>query len=195
MNPLKNSKVAFFGTGNFHKFNEARYVLVEYKISVAMLNLKCIEIQDDNLETIAKTSAIDAANKSNLPIFVEDAGLFIKALNGFPGPYSSYVYRTLGTKGILKILGNNKSRDAHFLSVIAFCDPQGQSKPMTFQGRIEGKIMLEEKGSEGFGFDPIFEPLSGNGKAFAEMTTVEKNKYSHRGQALRRFANWYEDYI
>jgi XTP/dITP diphosphohydrolase len=195
MNSLKNSKVVFFGTGNFHKFKEARYVLAEYKISVAMLNLKCIEIQDDNLKTIAKTSAIEAANKSNLPIFVEDAGLFIKALNGFPGPYSSYVYRTLGTNGILKILGNNKSRDAYFLSLIAFCDPQGQSEPMTFHGRIEGKIMLQEKGSQGFGFDPIFEPLSGNGKAFAEMTTIEKNKYSHRGQALRRFANWYKDYI
>lgn len=195
MNPLKIGKVAFFGTGNFHKFNEARHVLAEYKISVAMLNLKRLEIQDDNLETIAKTSALEAATKSNLPIFVEDAGLFIEALNGFPGPYSSYVYRTLGTKGILKILGNIKSRDAYFLSVISFCDPKEQSESKTFQGRIEGKIMLAEKGCQGFGFDPIFEPSGGKGKTFAEMTTVEKNKHSHRGQALRKFAKWYIDYI
>jgi XTP/dITP diphosphohydrolase len=195
MSLFKNRKVAFFVTGTVHKFNEARRVLAEYKIPTAMLNLESIEIQDDNLENIARTSATDAAKKSNLPVFVEDAGLFIKALNGFPGPYSSYVYRTLGTKGILKILGNEKTRDAYFLSAVAFSNPQEQSEPKTFQGRIEGKITHEEKGTQGFGYDPIFEPLSGNGKAFAEMTTVEKNKCSHRAQALRKFAKWYEGYI
>jgi XTP/dITP diphosphohydrolase len=195
MSLFKNRKVAFFVTGNVHKFNEARRVLAEYKIPTAMLNLESIEIQDDNLENIARTSATDAAKKSNLPVFVEDAGLFIKALNGFPGPYSSYVYRTLGTKGILKILENEKTRDAYFLSAVAFSNSQEQSEPKTFQGRIEGKITREEKGTKGFGYDPIFEPLGGNGKAFAEMTMVEKNKYSHRAQALRKFAKWYEGYI
>jgi len=195
MSLFKNRKVAFFVTGNVHKFNEARRVLAEYKIPTAMLNLESIEIQDDNLENIARTSATDAAKKSNLPVFVEDAGLFIKALNGFPGPYSSYVYRTLGTKGILKILGNEKTRDAYFLSAVAFSNPQEQSEPKTFQGRIEGKITREEKGTQGFGYDPIFEPLGRNGKAFAEMTTVEKNKFSHRAQSLRKFAKWYEGYI
>jgi XTP/dITP diphosphohydrolase len=191
MSPFKNKKVAFFVTGNFHKFHEASRVLAEYKISTAMLNLEAIEIQDDNLENIARTSATDAAKKSDLPVFVEDAGLFVNALNGFPGPYSAYVYRTLGTKGILKLMGNEKNRDAYFLSVVAFSTPQEQSEPKTFLGRIEGRITYEEKGKQGFGFDPIFEPLGGNGKAFAEMATIEKNKYSHRAQAMRKFAKWY----
>jgi len=56
---------------------------------------------------------------------------------------------------------------------------------------VEGKIAYEERGKQGFGFDPIFQPLGGNGKTFAEMTTQEKNKYSHRAQALRKFARWY----
>jgi XTP/dITP diphosphohydrolase len=190
-----NRKVVFFVTGNVHKFNEGRRVLAKYKISTAMLNLETIEIQDDNLENIVRISAIDAAKKSNMPVLVEDAGLFITALNGFPGPYSSYVYRTMGTKGILKLMGNERKRDAYFLSAVAFSAFQNQSDPKTFIGRIEGRIPHEVKGKQGFGYDPIFEPLGGNGKAFAEMTIVEKNKYSHRAQALNKFANWYMSYI
>jgi XTP/dITP diphosphohydrolase len=184
-------KVAFFVTGNVHKFNEARKVLAEYNVATAMLNLEAVEIQDDNVENIAKASAADAAKKSNLSVFVEDAGLFVKALNGFPGPYSSYVYRTVGCKSVLKLLQNERKRDAYFLSVVAFSSNREQREPMCFQGRVEGRIAYEERGKQGFGFDPIFEPYGGNGKTFAEMTTQEKNKYSHRAQALRKFAQWY----
>jgi len=191
MNRVRRGKVAFFVTGNVHKFNEARHVLSEYKISTAMLNLEVFEIQDDALENIARASVVDAVKKCHLPVFVEDAGLFIRALNGFPGPYSSYVYRTLGTKGILKLMENQKTRDAYFLSVVAFFNIQEQPEPTCFQGRVEGRIVQKEKGKKGFGFDPIFEPLGGNSKTFAEMTTQEKNKYSHRAQALRKFAKWY----
>jgi XTP/dITP diphosphohydrolase len=181
-------KVAFFVTGNIHKFNEARRVLVEYGISVAMLNIDAIEIQDDSLENIAKTSAIDAAKKSNLPVFVEDAGLFINALKGFPGPYSSYIYRTIGAGGILKLMQGERKRDAYFSSVVAFCNPRESFEPKIFQGKVEGRITYEEKGKQGFGFDPIFQPYGRNGITFAEMTTHEKNKHSHRAQALRKFA-------
>lgn len=185
------TKVAFFVTGNVHKFNEARKILAEYNIATAMLNLEAVEIQDDNVESIAKASVEDATKKSNLPVFVEDAGLFVKALNGFPGPYSSYVFRTVDTKGILKLMQNEKKRDAYFLSVVAFSSPQEQLEPKCFQGMVEGKITYEERGKQGFGFDPIFQPYGGNDKTFAEMTTQEKNKYSHRAQALRKFAKWY----
>ena len=89
-------RLIFFVTNNIHKFNEARRVLSEYNIAVAMLRMKPPEIQDDNLENIAKFSALEASRRIRLPLIVEDAGLFIDALNGFPGPYSSYVYRTIG---------------------------------------------------------------------------------------------------
>jgi XTP/dITP diphosphohydrolase len=156
-----------------------------------MLNIDAIEIQDDSLENIAKTSAIDAAKKTNLPVFVEDAGLFIKALNGFPGPYSSYVYRTTGTRGILRLMQNERKRDAYFSSVVAFCNPKELWESKIFEGRVEGAITYSERGRQGFGFDPIFQPYSRTSRTFAEMTTQEKNKHSHRAQALRKFAQWY----
>jgi XTP/dITP diphosphohydrolase len=182
-------RLAFFVTSNVHKFNEARLILAEYKVSVAMLRVEAVEIQDDSLESIAKASAIDAVKKCGLPIFVEDAGIFIEALKGFPGPYSSYVYRTIGTKGILKLMENIDERDAYFQSVVAFSSPE--EAPKCFQGKVKGKISMEERGSSGFGFDPIFEPSGGNKETFAEITTTEKNEYSHRAKAMRKFAEWY----
>ena len=81
-------KVAYFVTSNIHKFQEARRLLAEHKIATAMLRVEAVEIQDDSLENIAKYSALDAVKNCGLPIFVEDAGLFVEALDGFPGPYS-----------------------------------------------------------------------------------------------------------
>lgn len=187
----KGKAVAFFVTGNTHKFHEARNVLFKFNIATVMLNIETVEIQHDDLRKIATTSASDAARKSGLPVFVEDAGLFIKALNGFPGPYSNYVYRTIGTKGILKSMENINQRDAYFHSVVAFCNPNEKTEPLCFEGRVDGKITYKERGKQGFGFDPIFEPFGGRGTTFAKMSTEEKNRYSHRAKALRKFAKWY----
>ena len=182
-------KVAYFVTSNIHKFQEARRVLSEYKIATAKLKVEAVEIQDDNLENIAKFSALDAVTNCGLPVFVGDSGLFVEALNGFPGPYSAYVYRTVGNKGILKLMKNVTNRSAYFMSVIAFSSPEEQ--PTCFHGKVEGKISLQELGTSGFGYDPIFIPLEGDGRTFAEMTTAQKNLYSHRAEALRKFAEWY----
>jgi len=188
--PFPLGKLIFFATGNIHKFNEARKLLAEYHIATAMLKIKTMEIQDDDIENIAKISALDVANKSHLPIIVEDAGLFIDTLNGFPGPYSSYIYMTIGKEGILKLLNGRNNRKANFRSVIAFCDSKGFLK--CFHGATEGRIVDEVRGSSGFGFDPIFEPADCIERTFGEMTTNEKNKYSHRVKALRKFAEWYK---
>jgi XTP/dITP diphosphohydrolase len=185
-------KFIFFATNNINKFNEARRVLAEYKIAVGMLRVKTFEIQSESLEEIAKASAIDAFKKSNLPVITEDAGLFIDALNGFPGPYAAYVYKAIGNKGILKLMENIENRKAKFQSVIAYCASE-QKAPLCFKGEALGLITKEERrGNGGFGFDPIFEPLNGGGKTFAEMTVEEKNRYSHRAEALRKFAEWYK---
>ncbi|MGQ9506247.1 MAG: XTP/dITP diphosphatase [Candidatus Bathycorpusculaceae bacterium] len=184
-------KFIFFATNNINKFNEARRVLAEYKIAVGMLRVKTFEIQSESLEEIAKTSAIEAFKKSNLPLITEDAGLFIEALNGFPGPYAAYVYKVIGNKGILRLMENIENRKAKFQSVIAYC--ASKSETLCFKGEVAGIITREERrGNEGFGFDPIFEPLNGVGKTFAEMTVEEKNRYSHRASALRKFAEWYK---
>ena len=187
-------KVAFLVTRNINKFNEAKLVLAEFGITTAMLNIEAIEIQNDDLEEIAKTSALDAAKKCNLPIIVEDAGLFIKALNGFPGPYSAYVNKTIGFNGILKLMEGITNREAYFESVIAYYE-SGMNTPICFHGRVDGSIALEARGESGFGFDPIFIPSEGNGRTFAEMGTEKKNEFSHRAKALRKFAEWYKKHF
>lgn len=183
-------RVIFFITGNIHKFNEARKILAEYEIATAMLRIKTNEIQDDDIENIAKASALEAFKKSNLPLIVEDAGLFIRPLKGFPGPYSSYVYQTIGNEGVLKLMEGLEDRYAQFRSTVAFCSPNLPLK--SYRGASEGKIAEEMRGSSGFGFDPIFEPSRGGGKTFAEMSIDEKNRFSHRSRALRKFAEWYK---
>ncbi|MCK4483147.1 non-canonical purine NTP pyrophosphatase, partial [Candidatus Bathyarchaeota archaeon] len=120
MNFQLKGRVIFFATGNIHKFDEARKVLAEYKIAVGMLRVKALEIQSDSLEEIAKRSVLDASKRCNLPLIVEDAGLFIDVLNGFPGPYAAYAYRTIGNKGLLKLMENVENRKARFHSVIAY---------------------------------------------------------------------------
>ena len=188
---MKKGKVAFFVTGNVHKFHEARAVLREFGISTAMLNLDTTEIQADDIETIAKTSALEAAKESGMPIFVEDAGLFIDILKGFPGPYSSYVYRTLGIGGILKLMKDANRRDSHFCSAVVFSDSRKANSAKCFMGKVDGKIVHKEQGKMGFGFDPIFAPSAKPDKTFAEITQQEKNKHSHRAEALRKFGSWY----
>lgn len=182
-------KVAYFVTSNVHKFLEAREVLAEYKLATAQLRVPATEIQDDSLENIARFSALDAVKNCGLPIFVEDAGLFVDALGGFPGPYSKYVFNTVGLKGILKLMDGVENRDAYFMSVVAYVSPE--EKPTCFVGKVKGKIISELKGTSGFGYDPIFVPLDGDGRTFAEMSTEEKNTFSHRADALRMFAEWY----
>jgi XTP/dITP diphosphohydrolase len=185
--------LVYFATGNKHKFEEARFALGKYAIRVVQIKQKGLEIQSNSLETIAKSCVLNATKRFSNPIFVEDAGLFIKALSGFPGPYSSYVYQTLGISGILKLTSCIDDRSAEFRSVIAFCDTSGNLR--CFDGVIGGRISSEARGIGGFGFDPIFEPDNENGKTFAEMSVEEKSLFSHRGIALRKFAKWYAKYL
>ena len=187
-------KVVFFATGNINKFNEACNILSKYGIAAGMLKLKGDEIQSENLKDIAKASVINAYKRSHLPIFVEDAGLFIDALSGFPGPYAAHAYKTIHNSGILKLMEGSTDRRAVFQSVIAYCDEETPCEPVCFCGESKGEITLAERkghGKSGFGFDPIFQP-AGSGKTFAEMTIEEKNGYSHRANAIRKFAEWYK---
>jgi XTP/dITP diphosphohydrolase len=192
--PLRG-RVVFFATGNIHKFHEARSILTGLDIAVGMLRMKDMEIQSDSLVEIAQTSAQDVFKRSGLPVIVEDAGLFIDALKGFPGPYAAYAYKTVGNKGLLKLMQNVDARKARFRSAIAYCD--SEKAPVVFEGEAEGEITVAERvgnGRSGFGFDPIFKP-SGSGKTFAEMTLEEKNGFSHRAKAVRKFSEWYKKII
>jgi XTP/dITP diphosphohydrolase len=185
-------RAIFFATNNVNKFNEARSILSRYEIAVGMLRVKALEIQSASLSEIAQASAIDAFTRCHLPLIVEDAGLFVNALKGFPGPYAAYAYKTIGNAGLLKLMENVEDRKATFQSVIAYYD--GHAAPVCFEGEAAGKITTEERrgnGKSGFGFDPIFQP-AGSAKTFAEMTVEEKNGFSHRAKAVRNFAEWYQ---
>jgi XTP/dITP diphosphohydrolase len=185
-------KVIFFATNNFHKFNEARRVLAEHKIAVGMLRVKALEIQSDSLSDIAQASVVDAFRRCHLPVIVEDAGLFINALKGFPGPYAAYAYKTIGNAGLLKLMEKVADRKATFKSAIACYD--GHGAPICFEGEAAGKIAHKERvgnGKSGFGFDPIFQP-DGSAKTFAEMALEEKNGFSHRAKVISKFAKWYK---
>lgn len=126
--PFKG-KVVFFATGNVNKFNEARRILGSYSIAVGMLKLKGDEIQSDSLQEIAENSVQYAYSKSGMPIFVEDAGLFIDSLSGFPGPYAAYIYKTIHNSGILKLMEEVTDRSATFRSVISYCDDKQLASP------------------------------------------------------------------
>ncbi|WP_010479481.1 XTP/dITP diphosphatase [Thermococcus zilligii] len=177
-----------FITSNPGKVMEAREYLEPLGIEVYQVKIGYPEIQADTLEEVAEYGARWIAERFKEPFFLDDSGLFIEALNGFPGVYSAYVYRTIGIKGILKLMEGLNDRRAYFKSVIAYWDGELH----TFEGRVDGEITTEPLGSGGFGFDPIFRP-EGFEKTFAEMTTEEKNRISHRGRALKAFATWLKE--
>ena len=142
-----------FITGNEHKVKEAENIFKDYDISLEHIDVGYDELQG-TLEEVAMSGAKYASRKLDKPVIVEDAGLFIKALKGFPGTYSHYVQDTLGNQGILKLLADTDDRYAEFRSVIGYCAPN--SEPKIFLGKVSGEIAVEEKGDLGFAFDPIF---------------------------------------
>ncbi len=176
-------------TSNLHKYREISGILSKYRINIDHRDIKRLEIQSDSLEEIVTASINQVACLQNDAVLVEDSGLFIYALNGFPGPYSSYIYRTLGNLGVLRLMNGIESRRACFKSVLAFLRPS--SEPDLFQGIALGRISEAAIGSEGFGFDPIFIPDEGDGRTFGQMRRNEKNELSHRAKAARGFAVWY----
>jgi XTP/dITP diphosphohydrolase len=185
--------------------------------SVAQLDYDYTEIQSDDLGTIAARGAREAYRHAGEPTLVDDAGLFVRALDGFPGPYSSYAEETIGVERTWELASDEEDRAASFRCVLAYCDGEGfdaspdpvdkddrvaaaaagpdadddaETLPVKlFEGRVRGTL-VEPRGEGGFGFDPIFEH---EGTTFAEMDEAEKNAISHRGRALAKFAEWHAE--
>lgn len=179
---MRKSFDLFFVSSNSHKYQEAKTILDSLGINLGFLKSNLEEIQSHSLNDIATAKARNAFSKFKKPIIIEDDGLFIDAIDGFPGPYSSYVFKTIGNKGILNLLKNN--RKAKFVSIITYCD---KTILKSFEGKLNGKISKIQKG-KGWGYDPIFIPNNSK-KTFAELNN--KNELSHRYKALRKFSKWY----
>jgi len=172
-----------FVTSNKGKFVEASAIIED----LVQKDIGYTEIQADTLEEVAAFGIKEVATRLNGPLMLEDAGLFIEALKGFPGVYSAYVQKTIGNPGILRLMEGMENRTAFFRSVVAFAAPG--MEPVMFAGEVTGKIGSEMRGEKGFGYDPIFYV---NGKSLGEMGLQEKNAISHRSASMKALKRWLE---
>ncbi|MEW6528987.1 MAG: XTP/dITP diphosphatase [Candidatus Micrarchaeota archaeon] len=180
-----------FVTSNAHKFTEAREILRSYKIRLKHLSLAYEETRAHDTKDVAVKSAKVLFEKIKKPLICEDSGLFIQALNGFPGTYSAWVYKKIGNDGILRLLAKHKNRKAYFKSSVAYTDSKTQK---VFCGEVHGIISKCERGKGSFGYDPIFIPISLSNlqrQTFAENEML-KNTISHRFNAFIKLAKWYQ---
>ncbi len=177
-------------TNNAHKLSEIRAILgdsFEQLLSLKDLGIDVdVEETGTTLEENALLKARTICKLCKLPTLADDTGLMVDALDGAPGVYSARyageAHNDANNRALLlKNLEGKTSRRAHFSTVIAICYPNGDF--ITANGRVEGSILHEERGNEGFGYDSLFysDEL---GKTFAQATPEEKNSVSHRGRAL-----------
>lgn len=175
-------------SNNKHKIEEFSHALSEFGIEV--LSAKDIGVYDEPVEdgkTFEENALIKArhlAKYTSLPVIADDSGLEIHALDGFPGIYSarfmeghSYIEKNTA---IIEMLKEKEDKSAHFTCVIAFIY---NGKELTFRGECPGEIISEIRGTNGFGYDPIFY-IPSLKKTYAELEEKEKTAISHRGLAL-----------
>lgn len=177
-----------FVTSNLGKLREFRNIL-EPKIKVKHIKLIYPEMRSDNPGEIAKQSAHLLANKLKKTVVVEDSGLFIDALNGFPGTCSAYIHKRIGLQGIIKLMEGVKYRKCTYKSAVAYCKPK--KKAISFLGTEEGSISRQIKGNFGFGHDPIFVPEESS-KTYGEIKNCFKLK-KFRRRAVEKLKNYLLD--
>jgi XTP/dITP diphosphohydrolase len=171
----------YFVTCNKSKVKEFKQIL-EPRIKVEQIVIDYPELRSDDPEEIARLAVKQLADKLGKEIIVEDSGLFIKALNGFPGTSSAYIHKRIGLKGILRLMKGVGNRKAMYMSVVGYCKPG--KKPLSFLGTEKGKIAKKIRGRYGFGHDPIFIP-EGSKKTYGEMKNVKEIKRFRRRAVLR----------
>jgi XTP/dITP diphosphohydrolase len=207
-----------FVTTNAGKLREAREYL---DAPVEQLDFDYPEVQADDLASVAAHGARAAYREAGGPVIVDDSGLTIDALDGFPGPYSSYVEDTVGIERVSRLARAEEDRSAAFRAVVAYCDGdpfEATPEPVDRDRRGQDLGAEERAGAttdeqvaegplpvklfEGVVPGTIVEPRGDGGfgydpifehagETFAEMDTEAKNAVSHRGRALAKFAEWY----
>lgn len=188
-------KKIVFATNNKHKLEEIREILGENFEIVSLKDIGCdVDIPEtgNTLEDNALQKAEYVKQHYGLDCFADDTGLEVDALNGAPGIHSArYAEGTdhdsnANMDKLLKELGNNNNRKARFRTVIALL-LNGETH--LFEGIVNGKIIYEKHGTEGFGYDPIFVP-DGYEQSFAELGMEIKNQISHRARAVKKLADF-----
>lgn len=176
---------------NQGKIDELSQMLAPYGVKIlSARDLKLPDVEETG-ETFAENAALKAETISEytgMPCLADDSGLCVDALDGRPGVYSAR-YAADNNARINKLIGELRESgkadwSAHFSCVLTLKIPHQKTK--FFEGRVDGKIIENRRGSEGFGYDPVFVP-DGYERTFAEMSKEEKAKISHRGKALLQF--------
>lgn len=188
-----------FATNNQHKLQEVRQILGDRFEVVGLADIGCHEDIPETAETLegnALQKARYVKEHYDLDCFADDTGLEVRALNGAPGVHTARYAELFGTGEthdsnanmnlLLRNLENKTDRHARFRTVFALIY---QGEEHFFEGIVEGEILHERHGSEGFGYDPVFEP-EGRGVSFAEMSANEKNAISHRGRATQKLVGF-----
>jgi len=187
---MENSKINFV-TRNSNKFNEVYDLFQKENIKFDLIqsNIETTEIQANSCRDVAIFKLNSIREKLDGSFFIEDAGFFVDSpLNGFPGVYSSYIFKSIGNRGILKLIDDFENSKAHFTAVIALYF-QPTNKIFIFEGIVKGKVSDKIKGNQGFGFDPIFIPNEIPDKTFGELSLEEKSAISHRGKAFKQIVD------
>lgn len=197
-----------FATNNKNKLNEIRSILGNKAEVLSLSDINCnadIPETGATLEENAMQKAEFIYRNYNISVFADDTGLEVDALSGAPGVYSA---RYAGGEGhdseanmtkLLHELGNTENRKARFRTVIALIlkkedaphtVPSGQEALVKeFEGIVDGRIISERRGGEGFGYDPVFEP-EGYDMTFAELGMETKNTISHRARAVKKLTEF-----
>jgi len=174
-----------FATSNPYKVREGNLVGRKFGMEFVQIKQSYPEIRDEDVSRVAEEGARFVFDRVKEPVIVEDTGLFIEPLNGFPGSFSAFVFQKIGNDGILKLLRGERNRKAKFISAIGYCDENGVK---IFKGIVGGSIANEKKGGEGFGYDPIFIPINYK-RTFAEDPDL-KARISHRKRAFQKLCEW-----
>ena len=179
-----------FATNNQHKIDEAQDI-VKGKLKLISLKEAGVDIDVDETETTFRGNAWLKAQAvrelTGLPCVADDSGLCVEALGGEPGVYSSRYAgeagnHTKNNEKLLKEMEGKSDRRAFFTTVL--CLVGLDDTPIYIEGRVNGVILTEIQGRDGFGYDPLFCP-DGDNRSFAEMSAAEKNAMSHRGRAFQ----------
>ncbi len=188
-----------FATNNPHKLEEAKAILAGRFELLSLADIDCHDDIPETAGTLEGNALIKARwirDRYGYDCFADDTGLMVDALGGAPGVMSA---RYAGGEGhdseanmkkLLAELEGETRREAHFSTVVALVI---DGREYTFEGRVDGKIATEPAGKNGFGYDPVF-IADESGLRFAEMGAEEKNSISHRGRAMRKLAEFLENY-
>ena len=179
-----------FASNNAHKLDEIRPLLPPGLELLSLADIGCHEDLSETQDTLdgnARQKADYVRQHYGVACFADDTGLEVTALDGAPGVHSA---RYAGPQReaadnvtkLLRELAGHPDRTAQFRTVVALAQADGSTR--TFAGAVAGSIAEAQRGTGGFGYDPVFVPAGGNGRTFAEMSGAEKNQVSHRARAV-----------